>query len=231
HKPYADDPHRRGQLIRLPRELAALLARVHEAGFQLAVHAIGDRAVDVVLDAYERILDEDSREDHRHRMEHLELTSEDALDRVADLGVLPSMQPNFVARWSHPGGMYEARLGRSRVREINLYRELLRRGSRVAFGSDGMPYGPLYGMRGAMEAPFPSQRLRFRDALRCYTVHGAFAGFEEGDKGTLAAGKLADFVVLSGVPGRVPGSRVRVVATAVGGRLVYGRPPAETSRS
>ncbi len=225
HKPYADDPHRRGQLIRPPRELAALLARVHEAGFRLAVHAIGDRAVDVVLDAYERILDEDPREDHRHRMEHLELTSEDALDRVADLGVLPSMQPNFVARWSHPGGMYEARLGPSRLRQNNLYRQLVRRGARVAFGSDGMPYGPLYGMRGAIEAPFPAQRLRFQEALRCYTINGAFAAFEEDDKGSLAQGKLADFVVVSGTPGPRRGSRVRVVATVVGGRLVYGRAP------
>lgn len=220
--PYDDDPRATGRLTRSPKELTALLAKAHLAGFQLAVHAIGDRAIDVVVEAFARILDRDPREDHRHRIEHLEMPTSEALDRMRELRLVASMQPNFVARWSRPGGMYERRLGRERIRENNPYRQIMKKGIRLAFGSDGMPYGPLYGMSGTVEAPFASQRLTPAKAFGCYTANAAFASFAEDRVGTLAAGKAADFVILSSDPRR--GLRgVTVDATFVGGTLVYRR--------
>ena len=223
--PYDDEPRATGQLLQSPKELTALLARAHAAGFQLAVHAIGDRGVDVVLEAFARVLGRDPRQDHRHRIEHAELFPEDGLDRMRELGLVASMQPNFVARWSRPGGLYERRLGRDRLPRNNPYREILRRRIPLAFGSDGMPYGPLLGIRGAVDAPFVSQRISAMAAIRAYTAGGAYAGFEEDRLGRLREGLLADFVVLSGDPRRGRAIRgLAVEATVVAGRRVYRRP-------
>jgi len=228
--PYDDDPRETGGLVRSPKELTALLGKAHGAGFQVAVHAIGDRAIDVVVEAYDRVLDREPREDHRHRIEHFELPSDEALGRMKDLGLIASMQPNFVARWSMPGELYERRLGRERAARNNPFRMILRRKVRLAFGSDGMPYGPLYGMTGATDGPFPSQRIAAKDALRAYTAGGAFAGFAESELGTLAAGRFADFVVLSGDPRTVPLGRLAVEATVVGGAVVHRRKRRAASR-
>jgi len=221
--PYDDEPRAAGGLVRSPKDLTALLARAHAAGFQAAVHAIGDRAIDVVVEAYARVLDREPRRDHRHRIEHLELPSEEVLDRMRDLGLVASMQPNFVARWSGPGGLYERRLGRARLEGNNPFREIVRRRIPLAFGSDGMPYGPLVGLAGAVDAPFPAQRIPATEALRAYTAGGAFAGFAESDVGTLAAGKLADFVILAGDPRQDEAAGVAVDATVVGGSVMYRR--------
>jgi len=220
--PY-DDAGPRGTLRHSPKELTALLARAHRGGFQLAVHAIGDRAIDGVVEAFGRVLDREPREDHRHRIEHFELPTDGVLDRMAELGLVASMQPNFVARWSGPGGLYGRRLGAARLAGNNPFRSIRRRKIPLAFGSDGMPYGPLYGMSGAIEAPFPSQRLTSLEALRCYTAGGAFASFEEDIAGTLRAGKVADFVVLSEDARVAPVSPLEVEATVVGGKVVYRR--------
>jgi predicted amidohydrolase YtcJ len=223
--PYEDDHRATGQLNRSPKELTALLAKAHGAGFQLAVHAIGDRAIDVVVAAFARVLDRDPRKDRRHRIEHFELPTDEVLDRVKELGLVATMQPNFVARWSHPGGLYERRLGRERLARNNPFSLIRKRRVPLAFGSDGMPYGPLYGMSGAVEAPFESQRLTPGDAMRAYTAGGAFASFSEKRAGTLAAGKHADFVILSGDPRKVRTSLLAVDATVVGGTVVYPRSP------
>ena len=219
--PYEDDPRETGQLLHSPKELAGLFAKVHGAGFQVAVHAIGDRAIDVVAESLGRVLEREPREDHRHRIEHFELPSEEVLDRVKELGLVASMQPNFVVRWSGPGEMYERRLGRRRLARNNPYREVLRKRIPLAFGSDGMPYGPLYGLGGPVDAPFPAQRISAVQALRSYTAGSAYAGFSEHEVGTLAAGKLADFVILTGDPTKAPLDSLAVDATVVGGRVVY----------
>ena len=220
--PYDDDVRATGRLNRSPKDLTARLARSHAAGFQLAVHAIGDRAVDVVVEAFSKILEGEAR-DRRHRIEHFELPTEETLDRMKGLGLIASMQPNFVGRWSHPGELYERRLGRDRLEQNNPYRDILRRRIPLAFGSDGMPYGPLFGLAGAVGAPFASQRIAASEAIQAYTAGGAFAGFAESEVGTLAAGKLADFVVLSGDPRRDPVGDLAVDATVVGGSVVYRR--------
>ena len=227
-RPYEDDPAGKGQLNRTPKDLLAFLTKAHRAGFQLAVHAIGDRAIDVVVEAFGRALEREPREDHRHRVEHFELPSDDALRGMDEFGLVASMQPNFVARWSHPDGLYERRLGTERLARNNPFRSVLQRKIPLAFGSDGMPYGPLHGLEGAVMAPFASQRLKPEDAITSYTSAGAYASFTEHEAGTLAAGKVADFVVLSGDPRRLHPSRLAVDATVVGGEVVHRRTGSRT---
>ncbi len=216
-EPYADDPSTRGKLNYPQEELNALVKRAHEAGFQLMIHAIGDRAIGAVLTALERagVTPED-----RPRIEHFELPTEEHLERAARLGVIASMQPNFV-QWSGPGSLYEERLGPERDRRIDPHRQVLEREIPLAFGSDGMPFGPLYGIRCVLEAPQEPQRLTMEEALRAYTWGGAYAGFQEGELGTLEPGKRADLVVLTEDPLRALPPEYRVERVYSAGELVF----------
>jgi len=215
-EPYADEPSSQGKLNYPQEELDRLVKKAHEAGFQLMIHAIGDRAIDAALTALERagVTPED-----RARIEHFELPTEQHLERAARLGVVASMQPNFV-QWSGPGSMYEKRLGPERDRRMDPHRWVLERGIPLAFGSDGMPFGPLYGIRCVEKAPHGPQRLTIEEALRAYTWGGAYAGFQERELGTLEPGKRADLVVLSEDPTEPP---QRIQSLEVHGLSVEGR--------
>lgn len=225
HEPYADSPRTRGQLIYRGDALKRVVKRAHQAGFQLATHAIGDRAIDAVLDAYEAALAGDLG-DHRHRIEHFEMPSEEALDRCTELGIMPVMQPNFVVQWSQPHGLYETRLGPERTKRNNPHRLILKKGLHIAFGSDGMPCGPIYGLCGAVLPPYPSQAIPLHEALSAYTLGGARVSFEEEAKGGLAPGNLADITVVKGTwdDGGDCLRGWRVAATIVDGKVVYRTP-------
>ncbi len=216
--PYRDG-NGSGQLLIERAALARSWRQAGEAGLQMAVHAIGDRAIGETLAAAHAAgvnrLD-------RHRIEHLELPSPDQLDEVAALGLVASMQPNFL-QWSGPGGMYEERLGPERDGKSDPHAWVLARGIPLAFGSDGMPMGPLYGIGRALDPPHPIQRLPLSAAIRAYTEGAAHAAFAEGDLGTIAPGKQADLVVLSGDPDRQPWRELAVDMTFLAGERVYLR--------
>ena len=219
-EPYRDDPREGGMLIHPPREFRNILAGIHRAGFQAAAHAIGDRAIELVIETIEAVAPDPGP---RHRIEHAELLHPEHIDRMARHGIVASCQPNFVGQWSFPGGLYERRLGFERNARNNPYREIVGKGVSLAFGSDGMPYGPLEGIHWAVNGPFGSQRLTVDQAIAAYTVGGATAGFDESERGTLAPAKLGDAVVLEGDPWREP-ERIRecvVSMTIIGGRVVW----------
>jgi hypothetical protein len=135
-------------------------------------------------------------------------------------GVVASVQPNFL-KWADEGGLYERRLGDRRT-ETNRYRAMVDAGVPLAFGSDCMPLDPLLGVDHAVTAPAAEQRLTVTEALRAYTVGGAYAGFDEDRLGTLALGTRADLVVLDESPwdaGRI--RDIDPVLTVVDGRVVY----------
>ncbi|NLW50466.1 MAG: amidohydrolase [Candidatus Brocadiaceae bacterium] len=223
-EPYADDPSTAGGLVCTPEALGERVRAAHQHGLQLAVHAIGDRAVDVVVDALRRAIESAPDRDHRHRIEHCELPDRAAVDALAALGVIASVQPNFIGEWGRAGGMYEERLGPDRWMRMNPLGTLVRAGVRLAFGSDGMPIGPLYGIWSATQHPDPAERLTVEQAVACYTAGSAWAGFEEAEKGRLQPGYAADFVVLSSDPARVPVDRIRdirVLQTYVDGRRAF----------
>ena len=138
-----------GQWVVDPDELAEYVSRADDAGLQFAAHAIGDEAVRAVLDCY---AETEAPGAARHRVEHAELLDDGLIRRLADLGVVASVQPNFL-KWAREGGLYDARLGEQRARSTNRYRDLLDAGVPLAFGSDCMPLGPLFGVRQAVTAP------------------------------------------------------------------------------
>ncbi len=225
--PYVGRPNERGILVHTQDELRAILETAHRAGFQTATHALGDEAIERVLTALEDIQAESPRQDPRHRIEHYELPDEEMLRRTRAGGFIASCQPNFVGQWSGPGDVYETRLGRERAAVNNAYRRILRHRIPLCFGSDGMPYGPLYGIHWAANGFFPDQRIRVEDAIRAYTAMGAYASFEEDIKGTLGPGRLADFLILDGDPFLEPEriDRMRVRSTWIGGQEVWRMPP------
>jgi len=226
-EPFADDPGNRGMLVHSEEELRELVELVDGAGIQLAIHAIGDRGIETTIAALEDAVKVSRRRDLRHRIEHLELPNRSHLSRMRRLRMIASMQPNFVGEWGGIEGMYVSRLGTVRASRNNPFREVLKAGVRLVFGSDCMPMSPIYGIHSAANAPHPAQRITAPDALACYTSSAAFASFEEAVKGTLSVGKLADFVVLSDDmfddPRRISG--ITVLKTVVGGRTVFGRRP------
>ncbi|MCF2207305.1 amidohydrolase [Halobacterium salinarum] len=216
-EPYADAPGETGQWVVDPSALAALVERADDAGLQVIAHAIGDAAVDAVLDAYE-----DAGE-RRHRIEHAELASDDAIERMADLGVVASVQPNFL-KWAGSGGLYADRLGTARREASNRFADMLDAGVDVAFGSDCMPLAPLVGVHHAVTAPADAQRLSVTAALRAYTSGGARAGCREDEQGVIREGALADLTVLDASPWEhadAIADEVGVSMTVVDGAVVY----------
>ncbi|MCU4718583.1 amidohydrolase [Halapricum hydrolyticum] len=217
-RPYADEDTT-GTWILEPDDLAGLAGRVTDGGFQMAAHAIGDAAIEAVIDAYE------AAGGDRHRIEHAELLTDGAIDRLADTGIVVSAQPNF-HRWAREGGLYETAVGTERRMRTNRFAALSEAGVRLAFGSDCMPLDPLFGVRQAVTAPEASQRLSVTEALRAYTLGGAYAGFDEDRLGTIESGKRADLVVLADSPWDVPEAEIDgidVVATLLDGEIVASR--------
>ena len=218
---YEDEPGNRGTIMYTVDTLTRIISELDEEGVQVAIHAIGDRGINSALKAFKTAL-KGSKGDNRHRIEHFELPHVEHLSLMAELGLIASMQPNFIGEWGLPGGMYESRLGR-RFRRTNPLRRIIDSGIKVAFGSDCMPLSPLYGIHWAVNAPFKDQRISVKEAIKCYTLGGAYASFGEEMKGSIEIGKLADLVVLSEDPFEKPNEikEIRVLMTIVGGRVVY----------
>ena len=222
---YAGQPGERGTLYEKRREFLAFVEEAHVAGVQLAFHAIGSRAIGLVLDAYERALRRYPRYDHRHRIEHFELATDEQITRAADLGVIASMQPAFEYFWGGPSGMYASRLG-ERWRNTNRLRSILGAGAVVAGGSDTnvTPAQPLLGIHAAVNHPNDEQRVSVEQALRMMTIDAAYAGCAERRHGSLEGGKDANFVVLDHDLFAVAPERIRelcVLQTWYRGRCAY----------
>jgi predicted amidohydrolase YtcJ len=217
---YADRPGSRGTLTYTDEELRAIVREGHEAGLAVAVHAIGDRAIAQVVGAFAALPPGEIRA-RRHRIEHLEMPRPRDVERIAGLGVRPCVQPNFVGEWGRPGGLYERALGRERARAMNPFRTLLRAGTGVFFGSDGMPPSPLYGLRCAMDHPVEEERLTLEEAHRLYTAEPAVAVGDE-DPAALRPGARADLVVLPTAPdGIARHDADEVCLTVLAGRVVH----------
>ena len=217
-EPY-EDGEGRGQWVVDPEELTAFVEEADGDGYQITAHAIGDEAIEEVLTAYEATDDPDGA---RHRIEHVELATDDHVERLAADGVVASMQPNFL-QWAGDGGLYDQRVGVARRNRADRFRTLADAGVTIAFGSDCMPLDPLFGVHHAVNAPHPDQRLTVTEALRAYTLGGAYAGFDEDRLGTVTPGKCADLVVLEQSPWEQPAriDEIDVAMTLVDGEVVY----------
>ena len=224
--PYEGMDHR-GQLYAEPDALAGLVLDGHRAGWQLAIHAIGDRAVDVALDALGEAQRRWPRPGVRHRIEHAGLVRPDQLERFARTGALAVVQPNFL--WFN-GADYAAVLGQERSAWLYRGRAFRDHGVRVVGSSDRpvTPGAPLRAIQFMVERTAgdgtvvgPGEALTVDEALRAYTVDAAYACHREDTLGSLMPGKHADLVVLADDPRRVEVGRIagiEVLATVLGGR-------------
>ncbi|UTF54106.1 amidohydrolase [Natronosalvus rutilus] len=210
----------RGQWVVDPAELEETATKAaNEGDYQLTVHAIGDEAIEETISAFEAT---PNTETARHRVEHAELATDDHLERMAEAGIVASVQPNFL-QWAGEGGLYDQRLGVERRERSNRYRSMLEAGVPLAFGSDCMPLDPLLGVHHAVNAPVEAQRLSVTAALRAYTAGAAYAGFDEDRLGTLEVGKKADITVLEASPWdqTVQIDEIDVAMTLVDGEVVH----------
>ena len=209
------------------------IMEANRAGMQIAVHAVGDRAIEAVLDAYEAALKDTPRTDHRHRIEHGSIMSRDLRERAKRLSVVVSTQPELVTR---NGDGFQTSLGSRRMAYTYPIKSLLDEGIVVSGSSDcPLTYpDPLKGIWSATtrasentgKAITAGERVTVDQAIHMYTVNAAYVGFDEKRKGTIEEGKLADFTVLSGDPYVVGAERIRdikVEMTIVGGVRVYER--------
>jgi hypothetical protein len=231
--PYYDNPNTAGMPVFSQAQINEMVLQAHTHGRQVAIHAIGDRAVQMALDAIAEALQRQPRTGHRHRIVHAQVIRADLLQRCVDLGVVVDIQPKFVTgelKW------VPDRLGPSRLDYAYCWRKMLMAGLHCAGGSDCPvePLEPLWGIYAAVtrsgmdgDPPggwLPDERLDPLTALKLFTLDAAYGAFEEDRKGSLTPGKLADLVVLDRAPDKVlPHSikDLRVELTVVGGRVVY----------
>ena len=232
-EPFTDAPNDRGLLVNTEADLYRWTADATRAGLQVMVHAIGDRAIRLQLDIFERVAREQHPPDPRFRIEHAQHIAPADLPRFASIGVVASMQPYHAiddGRWA------DQVIGAQRARTTYAFRSLLDAHARLAFGSDWYvaPPTPLEGIYAAVtrrtldgkhpDGWVPEQKIAVEEALRAYTSGAAWAEFAETRKGTLEPGKLADFVLLDRELTAIPLPEIRdvkVLATAVGGTLVF----------
>lgn len=235
-EPYTENPQTSGLLApdMFPEgDLENRILQADRDRLQLAVHAIGDRANHLLLDIFEKAIKENGVRDRRWRIEHAQHLLPEDMERFAELGILASMQPFHAiddGRWA------EEKIGEDRARYMYAFQSLLDKEAVLAFGSDWTvaPMNPLLGICAAItrntldgknpDGWYPEQKISIEDAIRAYTLNGAYAEFAEGKKGSLEEGKYADIVVLSDnlfkiSPVDIP--QTQVLMTLMGGEIVY----------
>ncbi|KAI0066150.1 hypothetical protein BV25DRAFT_1912937 [Artomyces pyxidatus] len=238
HEPYADNPTSRGAMRIDPEVMTKNIQRFLSDGWQTNVHAIGDRANMLVVDAYESALEGINVTALRPRLEHAQIITHADMARLARLGVIASVQPTHAI-----SDMYfaEDRLGPERVKLLYAFRDIIDHGARITLGSDAPveTVDPLYGFFAAVtrvapdgtsphgpEGWFPEQRLTREEALKGMTLDPAYASFTESTLGSLTPGKRADYAILSKDIMTVPASEIlsaNVLVTAIDGRPIYGK--------
>jgi predicted amidohydrolase YtcJ len=237
-EPYLDRPGWRGELNLPPDSLNSLVAALDEAGFKVHIHAIGDRAIRVALDAFEAQHERDGGAGPRHILAHIQLFDPVDIPRFAELGFVASFQPLWFYADSYIVDLTIPRLGEERSRWLYPARSLLETSAIIAAGSDWSvtSMDPLRAIEVAItrrdpdldagDPWIPEERVDLQAMLRAYTVNGAMAGDMEGETGTITVGKSADLVVLDTDLFQIPPERIsdaRVDLTVFEGRVVYRR--------
>ena len=236
-EPFADEPANRGLLSDEMHPESAMRERLMQAdaaGLQLRIHAIGDRAISMILDIFSDIETEHGYHDQRFTIEHAQHMAEKDFARFSKLHVIASMQPYHAVddgRWA------EKRLGHDRARFSYAWRSFLDHGVTLAFGTDWpvAPLNPILGLYAAVTRAtldgknpggwIPEEKITLPEAVEAYTLGSAFAEFQEHEKGSITPGKLADMVILSDNIFELkpePSRDVKVETTIVGGKVVYG---------
>jgi predicted amidohydrolase YtcJ len=238
YEPYLDAPKEHGILSDEMHPIAAMrdrMIKADKANLQLCIHAIGDHGISIILDLFEDVVKANGPKDRRFRIEHAQHMAAKDFDRFARLGVIASMQPYHAiddGRWA------ENRIGPDRAKRTYAFRTFLDHGVRLAFGTDWFvaPLDPIQTLYAAVTRATldgkhpngwqPQEKIKLSEAIEAYTMGSAYAEFQEKEKGSISAGKLADMVVLSDDIFSIAKEvikDVKVEKTIVGGRVVYSR--------
>lgn len=230
-EPYKGQADYRGTLSLSLEELTNTITEAHAAGWQFGIHAIGDAAIELTVDELAAALDTMPRDDHRHYLNHFTvMPSAESMDKMAAYGIAITQQPNFTYTLD---GRYSEYLDGDRLKHNNPLRTPMDHGIHVAISSDILPIGPMVGIYAAVTRKGMSgtvfgkeEALSVMEALRGYTLNGAWLSFEEDRKGSIEPGKLADMIVLDQdiltiAPDHI--MDINVLQTWLGGKLVYER--------
>ncbi len=237
-EPYTDNPSNSGLAMHTYENLEKMVVTADKMGFQIGIHAIGDKANNWILNAYEKAIEVNGKRDSRHRDEHTQTVRLSDIPRFAQLGVIPSMQPTHCISDKL---FYEKRVGYERCRGTYAWRSLLNSGAILAFGTDYQvePLNPMEGLYAAVtrkdrqgeegEGWFPEQKLTMEEAIKCYTWGSAYAQFMDDRKGMIKPGYLADIVITDKDLLTIPENQImatKVDFTIVGGKVVFesGKP-------
>jgi predicted amidohydrolase YtcJ len=231
-QPYEGEAENVGLWMLPPSELKAKVLRAHKAGFQVGIHAIGDAAIDLVLDAYEEAMKADPRPDPRHRVEHCSIINEATIERIARLGAIPIPGTSFLYHFSDA---YLQNLGRKRIRYAYGMASFMRHGVIAAASTDApvVPTSAVVGLQTMVTRKdrqgreiWPEEAISLDDALRAYTVNGAYASFEETIKGSFRSGMIGDVAIFETDLHQTPVDElaaVQVDCTIADGNIVYER--------
>lgn len=224
-EPFSDQPDKQGFLRHSEEDIYQRMVLAHKAGLQITVHAIGDAANRTCIDLYRRLLSAYPKKDHRHRLEHASVLTDVMLEDIRRLGLVLSTQPLFIHSEKH---WLHKRLGWERAKRTYPFRSILDTGIKLAGASDAPveSVDVLHAIQCCVtrEGFETQQGITPAEAVRMYTLDAAYAQFEEGEKGSLTAGKRADMVILSENPVSVPSERIsniRIVQTICGGEVTY----------
>jgi predicted amidohydrolase YtcJ len=232
-EPYTDNPSTSGLAMWPYEELEKMVVTADRMGFQIGIHAIGDKANNWILNAYEKAIKVNGKRDSRHRDEHTQTLQLSDIPRFGQLGVIPSMQPTHCISDKL---FYEKRVGYERCKGTYAWRSLLSTGAHLAFGTDYQvePLNPMEGLYAAVtrkdrlgekgEGWFPEQKLTMMEAIKYYTLGSAYAQFMEDRKGMIKSGYLADIVITDRDLLSIPEDQImktKINYTIVGGKIVY----------
>ena len=232
-EPFSDEPDKTGLPQMTYEELEKKVVAADAEGFQIGIHAIGTKANNWILNAYEKAIEINGERDSRHRSEHAQLLIQDDIPRFAELGVIASMQPTHCITDKR---FCEKRIGLERSKGAYAWRSLLDTGAKIAFGTDYSvePLNPMEGLYAAVtrkdrmgeegEGWFPEEKLTMEEAIRLYTLGAAYAQFMEDRKGMIKEGYLADIVITDRDLMTVPEDEIMkttVDYTIVGGKIVF----------
>jgi predicted amidohydrolase YtcJ len=235
--PYKNNPSTSGLLLMTQEELNEIISLYDEENFQIAIHAIGDKGCNIVLNAFEESIKRNGARDSRHRIEHATGIIPEDIPRFNTLGVIGSVQPVFGPSYGQTiQSFFEDRLGVRGAKFTNIWKTLLQANALLAFGTD-WPVESLNPMEGIYSAVtrksitdktgnawLQDESLSVKEAIECYTLGSAYASFEEEIKGSLQQDKLADIVVLSKDIFTIPEEEIlntEVVYTLLGGKIIY----------
>lgn len=216
-----------------PEEFNKIVKLLHESGFQISIHVVGDEGMDICLDAFEKSLTETLPSKRRHRLEHTNFPNQRNMDRMQKLGIVASVQPSWIHLY---GDGFRMQMGNEIANRTIPNKSFLQRGIPVAFSSDvpaTMVFEPFWGFIGAVTRRtrsgrelVPSEAITMKEALRAYTIAAAYAAFEEKEKGSIEEGKFADLAVweqnLYTIPPEPEKIKdLKVVMTILDGKIVY----------